>query len=177
VTEAAEGPGWRQALVLATVLAAVGGTGWLLRRVVAPGPPPAGAAVSDAIYHLDPADPLLGRRSYAFCQGCHQPDGQGVPGTFPPLVGHPRVLGPVEPLIRVTLHGYDTRSGLWHGAMPGFAGRLADHEVAAALTFARSQWGNQAPPVGAASVAAVRRAESGRIAAWTPAELPPPSWP
>lgn len=166
-------------LLFLGVAGGLAGLGLVLRLAV--GSPPAAAqavpAGGDAAFHLDPADPQLGRRAYAFCQGCHQPDGAGIAGTYPPLAGHPRVLGPAGDLIRVTLHGYDARSGLWNGAMPGFAERLADHELAGALSWIRGQWGNQASAVTSAEVAAVRRAEAARTRAWTPAELAHPGSP
>lgn len=165
----------RDQVVSFALLLGVAGTlavaGWALRRTLG-APAGGGPEPADLAYHLDPGDPRLGERSYAFCQGCHQGDGAGIPGTYPPLAGHPRALGPPEALIRVTLHGYDARSGLWNGAMPAFAGRLADHEVAAALSHVRGSWGNRAGAVAPATVAAVRRADAGRTRAWTADELP-----
>ncbi|MCH1928364.1 cytochrome C-552, partial [Shewanella sp. C31] len=29
-----------------------------------------------------------GAKIYAQCAGCHQQNGQGIPGAFPPLAGH-----------------------------------------------------------------------------------------
>ena len=42
-------------------------------------------------------------------------------------------------------------------AMPGFASRLSDQEVADVVTFIRSSWGNQASSVNASDVAKVRK--------------------
>jgi mono/diheme cytochrome c family protein len=48
---------------------------------------------------------------------------------------------------------------------------LKDPEVAAVLTYVRSSWGNDAPPVTAAAVARVRAATAQRRAPWTAPEL------
>jgi mono/diheme cytochrome c family protein len=42
--------------------------------------------------------------------------------------------------------------------MPNFSDDLDDTQVAAILSFVRSSWGNNAPPLDAAAVAAVRGA-------------------
>ncbi|MFZ3358762.1 MAG: cytochrome c, partial [Xanthobacteraceae bacterium] len=41
--------------------------------------------------------------------------------------------------------------------MPEFRAQLADQDIADVLTFIRKGWGNQAPPVTAAQVAALRK--------------------
>ena len=120
-------------LVLATALGALA---VLLRQQ-----PVLGAAS----YAIPADDPQLGRRVYARCQACHGLDGQGVLGNYPPLAGAPRLLA-VDPsiAIRLTLHG--AARGALNGQMPAFAD-LADHEIAAVLTWTRSQWGNAASAV------------------------------
>jgi cytochrome c553 len=52
-------------------------------------------------------DPLVaGRRLYIqVCATCHQLNGQGVPGAFPPLAGADWVTGDEATLIRILLHG------------------------------------------------------------------------
>lgn len=50
-----------------------------------------------------------------------------------------------------------TKAGPAHYAMPGFAQRLTDRDVADVLTFVRSSWGNRASAVTAAQVAKVRK--------------------
>jgi mono/diheme cytochrome c family protein len=99
-------------------------------------------------------DPLLGRRIYVRCQACHGLDGQGIAGNYPPLAGNPVLLA-ADPTaaIQAVLRGRP-RAAL-NGQMPAFA-ELADHELAAVLTWARSQWGNHAEPVTPAAVARQR---------------------
>lgn len=129
-------------LVLATALGALAAG---LRRQ-SPG--------GEHAFALPADDPQLGRRIYARCQACHGVEGQGVAGNYPGLVGAPRLLA-ADPsaAIAITLRG--APRGAFNGQMPGFAD-LADHEVAAVLTWARSQWGHAAPAVTPSQVAQVR---------------------
>ena len=104
-------------------------------------------------YSLPSDDPQLGRRVYVRCQACHGVQGEGVPGNYPPLAGS-TVLA-TDQAITMVLRGTE-RGPQWNGQMPAFAEQLADHEIAAVLTWARQQWGNHAPAVTAADVAARR---------------------
>jgi mono/diheme cytochrome c family protein len=45
--------------------------------------------------------------------------------------------------------------------MPNFSADLSDADIAAVLTYVRSAWGNHAPPVDVAAVAAVRGGVAG----------------
>ena len=94
------------------------------------------------------------------CAACHQLTGQGLPGVFPPLKGSAVVTSsdPAEH-IRTVLHGLSgkTIGGVaYASAMPAFAEQLTDEEVAAVLSYERTSWGNQAPPVKPEAVLARR---------------------
>ncbi len=82
------------------------------------------------------------------CAACHQPQGQGVPGAFPALAGDPVVKGDPRAAAWIVIHG--------RGGMPNFSADLSDADIAAVLTYVRSSFGNHAPPVLPATVAAVR---------------------
>ncbi len=82
------------------------------------------------------------------CAACHQAEGQGVPGAFPALAGDTVVQGAPEQAAGVVLRG--------RGGMPSFANDLSDDQIAQALTYVRSSWGNKAGPVTAAVVAGQR---------------------
>ncbi|MCI0748958.1 MAG: cytochrome c oxidase subunit II [Nevskiales bacterium] len=82
------------------------------------------------------------------CGACHQATGQGLPPTFPALVGSKIVNGPAEAHIRHTLKGKNL--------MPPFA-HLSDADIAAALTYERNAWGHDAGIVQPAAVAAARK--------------------
>ncbi len=124
-----------------------------------------------------PIDPVvLGERLYqGRCLACHQADGKGRPGQFPPLAGSEWVLGPPATLARIVLHGLQGKINVngetYNGQMPGMASQLTDAQIAAVLTYIRQAWGNQADPVEGKVVAAARQATSARKTQWTVAEL------
>lgn len=136
------------------------------------GPPP---APPTAVATFASDDPDLGRRTYVFCQACHGADGRGVPGYAPALAGSRWLTGDPRAAAAIVLHGYDATSepgaAYVSAKMLGHAGQLADHEIAAVLTWARRQWGNDAPPFAASVVAGLRQRFPGRTTAWTPAGL------
>lgn len=109
------------------------------------------------------------------CQVCHQPEGAGA-GAFPPLANSDWVQGNEQRLIRVLLNGLSgpvTVNGKeYNSVMPGMAHQLSDEQIAAVLTYIRSEWGNSAPEVLVETVASVR-AEVGTRSEWTQAELQP----
>lgn len=89
------------------------------------------------------------------CAACHQADGKGLPGAFPPLAGS-TIVNDADPgqLIRIILQGYDARPE--YGVMAPFADVLGDEEIAAIATHERSSWGNKAPAVTAEEVKKIR---------------------
>lgn len=134
---------------------------------------PAGAVASkQAAAQTDPVADLraVGRRVYAQCSACHQSNGRGLAGVFPPLVGSDWVTGSEAVLVRILLHGMqgpvEVAGAEYNGVMPAWA-QLSDEEIAGVLTYIRSSWDNDAAPVEPASVAAIREAEAGRSEAWT----------
>ncbi len=111
---------------------------------------------------------------YAVCQTCHQADGMGLPNAFPPLAGSEIANGPAEVPIAIVIHGLQgpltVHGTTFNGQMAPW-GTFSDDDIAATLTYVRSSWGNAAPAVTAAEVAAVRAATSGRTTPWTWDEL------
>lgn len=104
------------------------------------------------------------------CQACHQANGQGLPGVFPPLAGVSWVQGEPALPAQILLHGLtgpiDVKGSTYQGAMPPFGEQMSDAEIAAVLSFIRSEWGNASPAVEAAAVEAARKASAGRSAPW-----------
>jgi mono/diheme cytochrome c family protein len=95
------------------------------------------------------------------CAACHQPDGKGIPDAFPALAANALVQGSPEIVVATVLDG--------RGAMPAFRDELQDDQIAAILTYARSAWGNSAPAVPTALVAATRaQAKTGGAKPQTP---------
>lgn len=109
---------------------------------------------NDTDYAVPENDPQLGRRMYVHCQACHGINGEGVAGNYPPLAGSAMLQ--TDKALTLVLRGAD-RGAVWNGQMPAFADQMADHEIAAVLTWARQQWGNRGVVVTAADVAHLRR--------------------
>jgi mono/diheme cytochrome c family protein len=109
-----------------------------------------------------PADAARGAALYsANCAACHQATGQGLAGVFPPLAGDPvvRADDPAEH-IRTVLEGKQGSmiNGVSYASpMPAFSGILNDADVAAIINHERTSWGNAAPTVTPADVAALRK--------------------
>lgn len=94
-----------------------------------------------------------GRSLYqVHCALCHQPQGEGVQGSQPPLAGNSVVTGNVGRLVEITVLGVgDHQGGLeptgqWRQQMQSFE-HLRDAEIAGILTYIRNSWGNHASKV------------------------------
>ncbi|YBV94253.1 cytochrome c (plasmid) [Phyllobacteriaceae bacterium JZ32] len=94
------------------------------------------------------------------CNACHRDSGAGIPRLFPTLAGSAVVQsGNPTTLIRIVLEGTQgvaTAAAPTGPAMPSFAWRFNDDEVASLLTYVRNSWGNAAAPVSAADVKKLR---------------------
>jgi len=93
------------------------------------------------------------------CLACHQADGKGLPGAFPPLAGSDYLLGDKDRAVGVVVRGLEGEivvNGVkYNSVMPAMT-QLSDQEIADALTYAMNSWGNQGGAVTVAQVAAVR---------------------
>lgn len=79
----------------------------------------------------------LGERIYlGNCAACHQPNGQGIPGVFPSLVGTNMVMNDAAGHIDIVLYGKQGTS------MQAFGNMLSLREIAAVVTYERNAWGN-----------------------------------
>lgn len=84
----------------------------------------------------------------ANCQSCHQANGEGLKGAFPPLKGSKIVVGDdVELFVTVIMKGYDARGD--YGVMPaiGENNNLSAEEVTAIMNHERTSWGNKGKKV------------------------------
>jgi mono/diheme cytochrome c family protein len=95
------------------------------------------------------------------CAACHRPDGNGYDRVFPRLAGNPVVVAanPIS-LISILLAGSRTPRTTQtpaQFAMPAFAWRLSDRDIADLVSFIRSSWGNSASTVSAGDVAGLRK--------------------
>ena len=118
-----------------------------------------------------------GKKVYANCVACHQPNGGGAPGQFPPLVDVDYVNEGTERLAAILLHGINgplTVNGVtYNQAMPAWA-VLGDEKIAQVMTYIRAEFGKLPPEeavVTTAMMNAAREKFSDRTTTWTEAEL------
>ena len=156
--------------LLATAIAAGLGVALVLgaRQPASAAPAPQSHAATAAL--LPPTN------KYAeVCQVCHQANGMGLEGAFPPLAGSEWVNGPAIVPIAIVLKGLQgeivVKGKTYNGAMMAWESVLNDDDLAATLTYARSQWGNRAAPVTAAQVRAARARFASRTTPWTATEV------
>jgi mono/diheme cytochrome c family protein len=80
------------------------------------------------------------------CAACHQANGLGLPGVFPPLADAEWVKDDPAILVNILLHGINgemkVKGVSYKGAMPAW-NMLSDAEIAAVSTYIRSDWGNK----------------------------------
>lgn len=132
---------------------------------------------------LAPVDPamkqyLAGMRVYNMptCVACHQANGLGTPGQFPPLAGAEWVLEP-DPtrLIHIILDGVTgpikVKGVDYSNTMPPWRPTLTDEQVADVATYVRKAWGNNGTAVKTEQVAKIRQDSASRSIPWTADEL------
>ncbi len=120
------------------------------------------AKVAPAKTNLDPIAMRDGLALYIDnCAACHKANGSGVPREFPPLKDNSNVQS-TDPttLDRFILSGTETTATAARPtpfAMPSFAWKLTDREIADVATYVRNGWGNVAPAVSVSDIAKLRR--------------------
>jgi mono/diheme cytochrome c family protein len=112
------------------------------------------------------------------CVTCHQANGEGVAGTFPPLAGSEFATASNAAVpIRIVLRGIQgpvtVKGAQFNGVMAPFGTgvELSNEQVAAVLTYVRSSWGNSASAVTPQQVASERPAARAAGGAVTAEEL------
>ena len=129
-------------------------------------PPPAkkaaaGPAGGEQAAELSPHD--RGKKIFAAnCQTCHQANGLGVAGQYPPLAGSEFTTGGSRRPAMIVMKGLQgpvTVKGQKFGAavMQPWDKTLTDQKIADVLTYERSEWGNNANPVTAEQISALRK--------------------
>ncbi len=104
-----------------------------------------------------------GKTLYAgTCSVCHQDNGAGLPGVFPPLAKSDYLAGnDKDAIIRIVLNGLTgpvkVNGSDYNSVMPPMS-QLTDDEVANILTYVNTSWGNAGPRVATADVNKVRNA-------------------
>lgn len=134
----------------------------------------AGAAPEQAA-ELTPAE--KGAKIYAAnCATCHQANGEGVPGQYPPLVGTDITNGGSRRHVMIVLKGLEgplTVKGQHYGTavMQPWEKTLTDEKIADVITYERSSWGNKGSPVSPEGVAAMRKELAGHPESYKEADI------
>ena len=93
------------------------------------------------------------------CSVCHQANGAGLPGVFPPLAKSDYLNTDPKRAISVVLHGLSGKVKVngkdYDSVMPGMS-QLNDDEVANILTYVLNSWDNAGGTIAAADVKAAR---------------------
>jgi len=94
----------------------------------------------------------------ANCAACHQKNGEGLPGAFPPLANSDYLMSLKDKGISIPLHGLTgiikVNGKQYDGVMPQI--QLTNDEVASIMTYVRNNWNNKGDLVTAAEVEKVR---------------------
>ncbi len=119
--------------------------------------------------------PMTGRQLYqSYCLSCHQSQGQGIAGRYPPLAGSSWVTGKPEIPIKIVLHGLqgeiEVAGKTYNNVMAPWEKVLSDKEIAELLSYVRNSWGNKASKVKVQDVQKIRQTYKGHKA-WTAAGL------
>jgi nitrite reductase (NO-forming) len=79
------------------------------------------------------------------CSTCHQANGQGLPGVFPPLAKSDYVAKQPTQLPHIVLHGLTgpvTVNGKTYDSVMPPMSQLTDDEIANISTYVLNSWGN-----------------------------------
>jgi nitrite reductase (NO-forming) len=119
----------------------------------------AAAAAQAGTLSLDDQIKAGGALFAGTCSTCHQPDGKGLAGVFPPLAQSDYLAKGNAELIKIVLNGLTgpvTVNGQdYNSVMPPMS-QLTDDEVANILTYTLNSWGNPGGRVTKEEVAKVR---------------------
>ena len=141
---------------------------------------PAASAVDEATKSTPEFEKLMadGQKIYIQnCLACHQMTGQGLPATFPPLVGSDW-LNDDDRIIRIVLHGLQgeitVNGAKYNNIMVPYgiiSFPLDDKQIATVLSYVRNSWGNSGNLISHRRVAQVREATKDRTTQYTVEEL------
>jgi mono/diheme cytochrome c family protein len=80
------------------------------------------------------------------CVTCHQANGKGTPGAFPPLVGQKDHMGDCASHAAMIINGLtgeiEVDGVKYNGVMTPQGAMMDDMEIASAITYVRNSWGN-----------------------------------
>jgi mono/diheme cytochrome c family protein len=119
-----------------------------------------------------------GKIVYGNCLPCHQANGMGLPGVFPPLKGSEWVNGGTSVMAAILLKGingpFTVAGQQYNGVMQPWE-TLSDEKIAQVMTYVRREFGEVSEGdygvVTAEMIAAAREKFSGRKVPWDEAGL------
>jgi nitrite reductase (NO-forming) len=97
------------------------------------------------------------------CSVCHQANGAGLPGVFPPLAKSDFLAADIKRATGIVLHGLNgklTVNGQEYNSVMPPMNQLTDDEIANILTYVLNSWGNPGGQVSKDDVKAQRGAKS-----------------
>ena len=94
------------------------------------------------------------------CSVCHQANGQGLEGVFPPLAGSDLLANTPKRAVQIVLNGLSgevvVNGKTFNSVMPAMS-QLNDDELANILTYVTHSWGNHGYVFSTAEVAETRK--------------------
>ncbi len=113
------------------------------------------------IFHKSNKHLKAGKLVYErYCLACHQTNGSGVPGMYPPLRNSDRVSGTKDSLIHILLHGLtgeiEINGDIFNNTMPP-QNYLTNQQIADVLTYIRSEFDNKTGKVTPEEVGTMRK--------------------
>ena len=93
------------------------------------------------------------------CAACHQPEGDGIAGVFPPLAKSDYLNADPVRAVRSVIKGLSGKISVngveYNGVMPAM--NLTDEEAANVMTYVYDSWGNNKTVVSPDDVAKARQ--------------------
>lgn len=121
----------------------------------------------------------IGQKIYSRqCSQCHQNNGLGITGVYPPLDGSNWVTGHQEVLARILINGMNGKvivlGKTYNGNMPAFGPsglNIKAKEIAGVLTYIRQEWSNSSSDVSEDTMKLYMESYNARTTPWTADEL------
>jgi len=104
-------------------------------------------------------DLTKGKEVYAKCVACHQENGEGVEGSFPPLANSDYLLADKTRAIKDIINGLEgdiTVNGTTYGTIAMTANDLTEEETVDVMNYILNSWGNNGGTVTLEDVAAAK---------------------
>ena len=117
-----------------------------------------------------------GKKLFALkCKSCHQVNGLGLPGQFPPLAGSKWATSDPGLITKIVLKGLkgeiEVKGETYGQALEMVPIPLEDRDIANITTYVRQAWGNQASEISDDEVSDFRAKSTNQVNQWTGEQL------